>query len=271
MFCVLHTDPPTWRIKKEKYTMNTAQKIAVVAFTLTLGFRVPVVFAGPFEDVRNDRREAKQEYKEERKNLFEQFKERMSSKTAEIKNYMGAGITIANAKITAKTENTLSIEKDGKSYTVNFDSKTQLRRRFWGKSELDEFSVGNIVNVIGKWTDDTHTAINARLVRNISIQKRFGVFFGEVKSLVGTGWVMSTKSENRADQTVTVSSETKMENRRGETMTQAEVKVGHKVRVRGLWDRTLNTITEVTQVKDFSLPAVPDTTVTVTATVAPTP
>jgi len=258
--------------KKGENNMNTAQKATAVAvFTLALSLWAPIVSAGPLEDVRKDRREATQEFKETRKNLLEQFRDKVNSKTVEIKNYMGVGITIANAKVTAKSDNSLTIEKDGKSYTVNFDSKTQLRRRFWGKSELDEFSVGNIVNVIGKWTDDTHTAINARLVRNISIQKRFGVFFGDVKSIVGAGWVMSTKSENRADQTVTVTSETRYENRRGESMTQAEVKAGHKVRVRGLWDRTLNTITEVTHVKDFSLPVASDTSVTVTATVAPTP
>ncbi|MBI5019029.1 hypothetical protein HZB58_02040 [Candidatus Gottesmanbacteria bacterium] len=251
--------------------MKTTQTVALVVMTLALVMWAPQASATSLEDIREERREAREEYKENRKNLFEQFKERMSSKTAEIKNYMSVGITIAGAKVTAKTDTTLTIEKDGKTYTVNFDSKTQLRRRFWGKSTLDEFSVGNIVNVIGRWTDDTHTAINARLVRNISIQKRFGVFFGEVKSILGTGWVMSTKSENRADQTVTVSSETKFENRRGETMTQAEVQVGHKVRVRGLWDRTLNTVTEVTNVKDFSLPQVPEATVTATVTVTPTP
>lgn len=252
--------------------MNTAQKAVTLAvLVFTLGMPVSAVSAGPLEDAQNDRREVKQELKETRKNLLEQFKDRVNSKTTEIRKYMGAGITIANAEVTAKSDNSLTIEKDGKSYIVNLDSKTQIRRRFWGKSELSEFSVGNMVNVIGKWTDDAHTAIDARLVRNISIQKRFGVFFGDIKSILGTGWVMSTKSENRADQTVTVTSETKFENRRGESMTQAEVKVGHKVRVRGLWDRTLNTITEVTHVKDFSLPVVPDASVTVTATVAPTP
>ena len=81
---------------------------------------------------------------------------------------------------------------------------------------------------------------------------------------------MSTKSEKRADQTVTVTSSTEFENRKGETITQTDVKVGHKVRVRGLWDRTLNTVTEVTNVKDFNLPVV-TATVTVAATLTPTP
>lgn len=252
--------------------MMLSQKIATVALVMSFGLVSPgIVSAESVQEARQNLREARQEVREERKNLMEQIRDRVSSKTGEMKQFLGFGrAAIGSGKITAKSDTTLTIEKDGKSYTVNFDSKTQLRRRFWGKAELSEFSVGNIVNVIGQWTDDTHTAINAKLIRNVSIQKRFGVFFGEVKSILSGGWVMSTKSENRADQTVTVSADTKFENRKGETMTQAEVKAGHKVRVRGLWDRTLNTVTEVTHVKDFSVP-VPSAAVTATVTATPTP
>ena len=224
--------------------MNIKQKMITVALLLSFILVVPSMVSA--ESGKDSRKE---------KNFMSQLRDRMSSRAGEAKRFLGYGRTaIGSGKLTAKTDTTLTVEKDGKSYTVNMDSNTQLRRRFWGKAELSEFSIGNIVNVIGLWTDDTHTAINAKLIRNVSIQKRFGVFFGEVKSLLSGGWVMSTKSENRADQTVTVSGSTKFENRKGETMTQADVKVGHKVRVRGLWDKTLNTITEVTQVKDFALP-----------------
>ena len=253
--------------------MIITSKAAVISILFSLSLAVPgFVSAESVKDAREDFREARQEVREERKNFMETLRDRMSSRAGEAKRFLGFGrAAIGNGTITAKTDTTLTIEKDGKSYTVNLDSKTQLRRRFWGKAELSEFSLGNIVNVIGQWTDDTRSAINAKLVRNVSIQKRFGVFFGEVKSILSSGWVMSTKSENRADQTVTVSADTKFENRKGEAITQTDVKVGHKVRVRGLWDRTLNTVTEVTQVKDFNLPVVPAATVTVTATPTPTP
>ena len=239
--------------------MNAKQKAAGLAILFSISLVLPsMVSAESVQDARENLREARQDVRDERKNLMDQLRDRMSSRAGDMKRFLGYGkAAIGSGTLTAKTDTTLTIEKDGKSYTVNLDSKTQLRRRFWGKAELSEFNVGNIVNVIGLWTDDTHTAINAKLVRNISIQRRFGVFFGEVKSLLSGGWVMSTKSENRADQTVTVTSSTKFENRKGETITQADIKVGHKVRVRGLWDRTLNTVTEVTQVKDFDLPLGP--------------
>ncbi|MEK7060804.1 MAG: hypothetical protein AAB937_01070 [Patescibacteria group bacterium] len=169
---------------------------------------------------------------------------------------------IGTGKLTVKTDVTLTVEKDGKSFIVNVDNKTQFRRRFWGKSSLAEMSVGDTINVIGLWADDAHTTINATLVRDVSIQKRFGVFFGEVKSLLSSGWVMTTVSGKRADQTVTVDNQTKFTNRKGETITQADVKVGQKVRVRGLWNSNDNTVTEVTEVKDFALPV----RVSVTAT-----
>ncbi|MBI4099961.1 hypothetical protein HY440_03040 [Candidatus Microgenomates bacterium] len=146
---------------------------------------------------------------------------------------------------------TLVVTREGVDYTINVDANTQLRRRFWGKATLAEMSVGDTLNVIGQWADDGHTAINAKLVRDASIQKKFGVFFGTILSLLSNGWTMTT---GRGTETVVVSSSTKLVNRKGEAITQADVKVNDKVRVRGLWDNKLNTITEVSGVKDYSLP-----------------
>ena len=195
---------------KEDNSYECKQKAAGLAILFSISLVLPsMVSAESVQDARENLREARQDVRDERKNLMDQLRDRMSSRAGDMKRFLGYGkAAIGSGTLTAKTDTTLTIEKDGKSYTVNLDSKTQLRRRFWGKAELSEFSVGNIVNVIGQWTDDTHTAINAKLVRNVSIERRFGVFFGEVKSLLSGGWVMSTKSEKRADQTVTVTSST---------------------------------------------------------------
>ncbi len=215
-----------------------------------------------------ERMEDRQEKREERKEATKQgLLNRLFNR--------GNRVTIINGKVTIISGTTLTVEKDGKTFTVNTDSNTQFRRKFWGSSSLDEFSVGNMVNVIGHWTDDSRTTVLAKHVRNLSIQKRFGVFFGIVKSLSANGWVMSTTSLKRADQTVTVSSNTKYTNRKEETISQSDVKVGARVRVRGLWDSSANTVTEVTAVKNFSLPVkvtttTPTVTVAATATVAPT-
>lgn len=254
--------------------MSTARKIATLAVAISLGLSTTptAVFAGPFGNEQgNVMSEVREEAREGKKSLFAQFRASMSSRTGEMKKFFGFGrAAVGSGKLTAKTDTKLTIEKDGKTYTVNISDKTQIRRRFWGKATLAEFRIGDTVNVIGLWTDETHTAINATLVRDISIQKRFGVFFGDVKSLNATGWVMSTESEKRADQTVTVSSQTKLVNRKEEAIVKSDIKIGDRVRVKGLWDKALNTVTEVTHVKDFSLPLQPAASVTVIATATPT-
>lgn len=167
---------------------------------------------------------------------------------------------VRGATLVSKNGTTLTISKDSKTLTVLTDAQTLLRRRFWGKATLEEMQINDELNVVGTWTDQTKTSIKARLVRDLSIQKRNGVFFGTVSSLSSSGWVMQTV--NRGNQTVTVSTLTKFINRKEQTISQADIVVGHRVRVKGLWDNKNKTITEVVQVKDFSLPP---------RTVTPTP
>jgi hypothetical protein len=206
---------------------------------------------GVVQNVREERKDLQGSFVE----LRDSIRERFGSGPAILKDFLKRGrAAIGSGIVTAKNGTTLTIDKDGTTYTVLTDSKTQFRRRFWGKSTLDEISVNDAVNVIGKWTDDTQKTIQATLVRDVSIQKRFGVFFGQVLSVTSTGWVMSTIGGNRPNQTVTVSSTTKFMDLVGHTITASDVALGHRVRVKGMWDNANNTVTEVKEVKDFNLP-----------------
>jgi len=177
-------------------------------------------------------------------------------------------VHLVEAKVTAVGDGAITVEKDGKTYTVNTDTKTKFRRHFWGKSDVAEFSVGNLVNIWGTWADETQTTINAMMIRNLSIMKRHGVFFGTIKTVGDNSFVMT--SINRGDQTVTVATTTKYLNRRQQALTFADLQVGHRVRLRGLWDKSQNTITEVVQVKDFSLPTPTGAATTISPTVTET-
>lgn len=245
------------------------------------------------QQVKQERKEFRQEVKGERKDfregvkdakkelkldLKELFKNKKASEEARRKEKGKAG-HLTGAEITAINGSTLTVTKEGKTYTINTSSKTKIQRHFWGKSDLSEFSVGNKVNVWGKWTDDSKTTLDANMLRNLSIMKRHGVFFGTVSSITGGSFVI--KSLNRGDQTVLYGANTKFEDRRGTKISASDLKVGHKIRVKGLWDKSNKKITEVEQVKDFSLPnkeklsptpsVTVTTTVTPTATVTPTP
>ncbi len=69
-----------------------------------------------------------------------------------------------------------------------------------GKSNLNEFSIGDEVNIIGKYINEEKTTIDAILIRNLSIQKRWGVFFGEVITKSANNFVIRTLQ--RGDLTV---------------------------------------------------------------------
>jgi len=213
------------------------------------------------------RRKTTQEITQKREELKEKIKdlkqEKEASKSAEKK---GKAAKIINGKITNITGSKLTVSKDEKNFSVNVLSDTKFRRHFWGKSDISELSVSNIVNVWGKWTDNTQTAIDAKLIRNMSIMKRYGVFLGKVKSKDGTSFTI--ESVNRGDQTVFFTSTTKFIDRKEKTITFADIKVGDKVRIKGMWDKSLNKITDVSIIKDFSVPA---KQLTPSITTAPTP
>lgn len=150
--------------------------------------------------------------------------------------------------------NSFTVVTTAGTSTVNVLPSTMLLRRFGGKSALSEFSVGDQVEVMGKTAADG-TSIDARVVRNTSIQKRQGTFFGAIQTMTPTGFTIQPL--NRPLQTVTLNAKTRLVDRRERIIKTADLAIGHKVRVRGLWDNKLNTITEVVLVKDFSLPVLP--------------
>jgi len=212
--------------------------------------------------IRTERKELRNELKDKIQQLRGSFKQRVESLRGQIAKIIGG-------EITAISGTTLTVSKDGKSYTVNTDSSTHFQRHFWGGSSLAEFSVGNKVNIHGKFTDDAKTTILARLIRNLSIMKRHGVFHGDVTAKNSDNFVINSK--HRGDQTVYFTDTTKFVKRNEEVMTYADLQVGHRVRVKGIWDKTLNKITEVVQVKDFNLPPKPTKAGSPTNTVTPTP
>jgi hypothetical protein len=218
------------------------------------------------QELNTNRKEFVQEQKDTRMQLQDVTKEKIASRVGALKNFFNARATLNNAKITGKGTNTLTVEKDSTSYTINIDEKTRLRRRFFGNATLDEMSVGNVISIFGKWTDDTHKTIRAEMIRDMSIQKRFGVFVGDVTAISGNDITITTV--HRDTQKATVSSTTKIVDRKEVTLALGDIKVGHRVRIKGMWDKSNNTITEVTHVKDYSLPvkASPTPTVAVTPT-----
>ncbi|EKE15419.1 MAG: hypothetical protein ACD_12C00029G0003 [uncultured bacterium] len=155
--------------------------------------------------------------------------------------------------ITVIGSNNFSLNGEDGTFQVNITDKTQILRKFGGKSSLNEFSVGDEVMVFGKFTDDTKLIIDAKTIKNNSIQKRFGAFFGKVTAKNSDNFIMETLE--RGTQIVYFGA-AKIVDRKETAISYIDIKVGDRVRVKGIWDKTLNKISEVSQIKDFSIPIV---------------
>jgi len=171
-----------------------------------------------------------------------------------IRNFTGKRAIIGTGKVVAIEAESLTIAKDEKTYTVITDSKTKFRRKFWGNSSLEEVSINDLVNVVGRWQNEEKTQIKAVIIRNISVQKRYGVFFGVVTSVTDNGFIL--QSAQRGDQTVSVLDTTKIVDRVMNIILFPDIEVGHRVRVKGTWDNINSTITDTIQLKDFSTPEI---------------
>lgn len=154
----------------------------------------------------------------------------------------------------------ITVVKGDQSIILKISDKTTILRKFGGKSSLTELHVGDIVTARGTWVDETKAVLDTRVLRDLSIQKRHGTFWGKIKSISGVTFVLETSG--RGDQTVQPDDNTKIINRKEVKVSFSDLKVGDRVRVTGLWDLTLKTISEVKTIKDWTLSPKPTLTPT---------
>lgn len=227
----------------------------------------------PTSSLKNTIKEQKKEIKEEFKEKIQESKEQRKTITEEFKNRISSLILrkgVVNGKISTISGTTVPtkiiINKDGKTITLNITEKTNLLRKFGGKSSLSEMKVGDQVNAAGTWTDSNKTTLDTKVLRDISIKKRFGAFWGKIKSITdASSFVLETIE--RGNQTVKTDGNTKIVNRKEGPISFSDLKVGDRVRVKGVWDSALKSIEEVTSIKNWTL--MPKSLLTPTPT--PTP
>lgn len=230
-------------------TAGNSNMIAKTGFTKT-GTDSAVKMEALKNQVKTKLKEKQMEMEQNRLELKEKF----STKAAEMKQKLTKRAILLQASVTSVDTDRISVEKDGITTVVLIGTDTRIVRRFFGTSTLAEIKTGHVVMVYGTWTDDTKTTIDATLIRDASIQLRYGVFVGTVTSISGTN--LTFNSVNRSTQVADLSGTPVIVNRRMEKITLTDVKVGHRIRVKGMWDRSVNTITDVIQLKDYTLPAI---------------
>lgn len=185
-------------------------------------------------------------------NLRQQIWERLKE---ELPFLLPAGVNRAEiTSIKGTTPPTeIDIIKDNKTITLKITEKTLILRKFGGKSSLTELHVGDIVSARGEWQDSSRAVLDTRVLRDLSIQKRPATFWGKIKSVNLSDKSFVLETVIRGDQKVLVGEETKIVNRREQEISLADLVVGHRVRVTGLWDANLRQIDQVRMIKDWSI------------------
>ena len=227
---------------------NLTAKILISAALLS-SLGVPSAFAQG-EGQGSVSKQIRQDVRNDRKDLAKDMRS-LKQQTNLVKG------SVIGGKVTAINGTSFTVLTKSGSVTVNTDTTTKFKRHYWGLSSISDISVEDKVNVWGQWTDTSKTTINATLVRDLSIAKRFGAFIGTITSKSSNGFVLVSK--NRGTQTVTFASSVKITNRKEQAISLSDIQLNDRVRVKGMWDKTNNTITEVTNVKDFTLPVISPT------------
>lgn len=190
-------------------------------------------------------------------------------------------VLVRGAKVTGVNGTTVNAVTAWGSVVLNWaimtDGNTEIIRRYGGKSVISEISVGDFVSFQGS-LDTTVSAsytVHATVLKDWSIQKRSATFYGTVKTVnSSTGSLMTfvLATEERGDQTIMVTSSTKI--MKGIVPgVFADIVVGAKITTRGLWDNVANTL-QADEIKIHS-PGVVRTTIegtikSIAGTTAPT-
>lgn len=137
----------------------------------------------------------------------------------------------------------LSVQSGPTSYTVNVTSATELVRKFNGESTLEEFAIGDLLEVEGTVTG---TVVDPTTkIKNLTIQRRGSLFWGQILSIDTVNKTFTLDPKHRKsldDQTVFTTASTKFfqGNRQGDF---DDLAIGMNVRVVGLWRKSLDKIT----------------------------
>lgn len=173
-----------------------------------------------------------------------------------------SGKTILDGLIASITANAITVNSWGGAWTINIGSDTKLIRRFGGNSTTSEFVVGDIVSVNGTASKDAAWTINAKIVKNMSIQARNASFSGTISNLRGNTFTLATRERKTVNVTMNADVKVRAGNR---AKTTAALANGATVLVSGVWDRTQATVMAA-KVTITRMPKVVTPTVVPTAT-----
>lgn len=155
--------------------------------------------------------------------------------------------------------------KEGKEWNVHLTNKTEVKRRFGGASAFLEFAPNDEVAVVGRRqqtasSEPSETDMDAKNIRNLSIQRRKAVFIGDITVVNAGDASFTIETKARGLQTVYKTKDTEVTDK-DVKITFESLSVGDRVIVKGeLWDRANTKINAEKimklSIKPFSTPTV---------------
>ncbi len=136
------------------------------------------------------------------------------------------------------------------SWTVNTGSETEFIRRYGGKSNIAEISVGDYVSFNGVLVQTASSfTVDAKAVKDWSVQKARASFTGVVTGLSSSTQSFTLNAEEKGIITVNVTASTTIM-KGTSTVLFGEIKVGGRVRVSGLYNN-LNKVLSADEIKIY--------------------
>lgn len=127
----------------------------------------------------------------------------------------------------------------GKEITVKIDEKTKIVRKYYGKSSLEELTVGDKLHIVVKTNEDG--TVTAQTVRDDSLHITLKVYNGNIESLNVASSSFVLKQNAKKSFTINTDAKTKFVVPDVASSTFANLKVGDRAHVRGV----INTKTKV--------------------------
>lgn len=174
-----------------------------------------------------------------------------SGSTLEVHFFDSGKVLVRGAKVTSISGNTVNAFTAWGSvnlnWAVNVDPNgSKVVRKFGGVASVSEIAVGDLISFHGDLVTTTASplTVNAKTVKDWSIQKKLSGVNGTVKSVDPALMSFVLTNGERGDVTVLVTSSTKIsKGEDGTAATFADVTVGARVGARGVWNTLSSQLT----------------------------
>ncbi|MGC9031348.1 MAG: DUF5666 domain-containing protein [Minisyncoccia bacterium] len=144
-------------------------------------------------------------------------------------------VLMKSAIVKGISEKQLEVSIFNLNYKIDL-SNAKILRNNWKNSNLEEISLGDIINVWGYLDNQDFTLVHAKNIRDVSLQVDVKIFKGTIKSIDETDNSFVLKTENNEEKIVIVNKDTKIINGTS-TGSFSDLKEGQNVIVRGILNK----------------------------------